>query len=72
MGTLLPSSTQDHEKSEQQNTLHIQHQKDVDAGALFVLKSKGIIAPNLFTLLKFFIYLCMEHYIPVFFSFFLL
>ncbi|CAL5212231.1 unnamed protein product [Lathyrus oleraceus] len=41
MGTLLPSSTQDHEKSEQQNTLYIQHQKDVDAGALFVLKSKG-------------------------------
>ncbi|CAK8576307.1 unnamed protein product [Lathyrus sativus] len=41
MDTLLPSSIQEHEKSEKQNTLHIQHQKDVDAGALFVLKSKG-------------------------------
>lgn len=43
MGTLLPSSTAEHEKSEKQNTsLQIdEHQKDVDAGALFVLKSKG-------------------------------
>lgn len=43
MGTLLPSSTAEHEKSEKQNiSLQIdEHQKDVDAGALFVLKSKG-------------------------------
>jgi len=48
MGTLLPSSTAEHEKSEKQNiSLQIdEHQKDVDAGALFVLKSKGI-TPNL-------------------------
>ncbi|XP_040863381.1 GABA transporter 1 isoform X2 [Glycine max] len=37
MGTLLPD-----EKSENPNALEqLQHQKDVDAGALFVLKSKG-------------------------------
>jgi len=49
MGTLLPSSTAEHEKSEQQTTsLQIdEHQKDVDAGALFVLKSKGS-TPNLY------------------------
>ncbi|CAI8616279.1 unnamed protein product [Vicia faba] len=41
MGTLLPSSIEEHEKSEKQNiSIRIQ-QKDVDAGALFVLKSKG-------------------------------
>lgn len=36
MGTLLPTSTAALE-SEKPNP----HQKDVDAGALFVLKSKG-------------------------------
>ncbi|KAK2380153.1 GABA transporter [Trifolium repens] len=43
MGTLLPTSTAEHEKSEKHNlSLQIQQQqKDVDAGALFVLKSKG-------------------------------
>jgi hypothetical protein len=45
MGTLLPTSTAEHEKSEKHNpSLQIQQQqKDVDAGALFVLKSKGIL-----------------------------
>jgi hypothetical protein len=46
MGTLLPTSTAEHEKSEKQNpSLQIQQQqqKDVDAGALFVLKSKGML-----------------------------
>jgi hypothetical protein len=43
MGTLLPTSTAEHEKSEKHNpSLQIQ-QKDVDAGALFVLKSKGML-----------------------------
>ncbi|XP_045786909.1 GABA transporter 1-like [Trifolium pratense] len=42
MGTLLPTSTAEHEKSEKHNpSIQIQQQKDVDAGALFVLKSKG-------------------------------
>lgn len=37
MGTMLPD-----EKSENPNGLEqLHHQKDVDAGALFVLKSKG-------------------------------
>ncbi|XP_058751036.1 GABA transporter 1-like [Vicia villosa] len=41
MSTRLPSSLAEHEKSEKQNiSIQIQ-QKDVDAGALFVLKSKG-------------------------------
>lgn len=45
MGTLLPD-----EKSENPNALEqLQHQKDVDAGALFVLKSKGI--PHFFLFL---------------------
>jgi hypothetical protein len=44
MGTLLPTSTAEHEKSEKHNpSLQIQQQKDVDAGALFVLKSKGML-----------------------------
>ncbi|GAU22995.1 hypothetical protein TSUD_98230 [Trifolium subterraneum] len=43
MGTLLPTSTAEHEKSEKHNpSLQIQQQQNnVDAGALFVLKSKG-------------------------------
>lgn len=70
MGTLLPGSTAEHGKSEKQNNcLQIdQHQKDIDAGALFVLKSKGT-TPNLpFSISLFF--LLMEHYNP-FLSFFL-
>lgn len=45
MDSLLPISTAVHADSEKQNaSLEIQHQKDnVDAGALFVLKSKGNI-----------------------------
>jgi hypothetical protein len=42
MGTLLPISTTEHEKSEKHNPSQQIQQQDVDAGALFVLKSKGI------------------------------
>ncbi|XP_061352358.1 GABA transporter 1-like [Gastrolobium bilobum] len=42
MGTLLPTSTAAHETSENRNASQQLHpQKDIDAGALFVLKSKG-------------------------------
>ncbi|XP_057456031.1 GABA transporter 1-like [Lotus japonicus] len=63
MGTLLPTSTVVNENSEKPDaSQQIQHQKDVDAGALFVLKSKGswihsgyhlttsIVAPTLLSL----------------------
>ncbi|XP_061352360.1 GABA transporter 1-like [Gastrolobium bilobum] len=63
MSTLLPTSTEIHETSENPNASQQLHpQKDVDAGALFVLKSKGswlhsgyhlttsIVAPSLLSL----------------------
>jgi len=55
MGTLFPD-----EKSEDPNGVHqLHHQHDADAGALFVLKSKGnnnLFLQNLFLLLCFTFY----------------
>jgi len=73
MGTLLPSSTAEHEKSEKQNiSLQIdEHQKDVDAGALFVLKSKGItpnlpFSSSLFCLVYRTLYSCVSCYCSIY------